>query len=862
MTASAHVAPFSRGIGGTARALVIAISLTLLAPSLGFQPARAADLPLGFQETTVLSGLSNPTAVQFASDGRIFVAEKRGVIKVFDGLGDTTAVTFADLRTEVYNFWDRGLLGLALHPGFPATPYVYALYTYDAQPGGSAPRWGQPGADSDPCPTPPGATADGCVVTGRLTRMTASGNVSTASVPLITDWCQQYPSHSIGDLAFGADGFLYVSSGDGASFNFADWGQDGSPVNPCGDPPGGAGAAMSPPTAEGGALRSQDLRTPADPTSLDGTILRVDPLSGDAATGNPLIGSGDANARRIVAHGLRNPFRITVRPGTNEVWAGDVGWSTWEEINRVASPTAGVTNFGWPCFEGTGTQGSYDSANLNICEGLYSSGTTASPYFTYRHGQLVSNEACATGNGSSTAGLAFYDTANGTYPAEYDGALFFADYSRRCIWVMFAGANGLPDPATRTTFRTNAAGPVQLKIGPGGDLYYVDFTSGTLRRISYPSTNQLPIAQITASPTEGVVPLTVSFNGSGSSDADGDLLTYRWDLDADGALDDSTAVAPNYTYTAIGNYLVTLEVSDGRGGVDTASVTIRAGGISPTPTINTPTQGTTWSVGQTITFSGSATDFQDGTLSASALAWELIMQHCPADPTSCHEHPIQNWTGVASGSFIAPDHDYPSHLELRLVATDEGSATGSTSVELQPETTELTFRTSPEGLQLVVGAETVAAPLTQTYIAGTTISMSAPTPQVLDGTIYEFSSWSDDGEQTHTVVASQSVSGYTATFVVAPPRNAAPPVLRELLSYPPILFVSDGIWTGSQPMAFAYQWLRCATVQMSSCNPIEGATGKRYVPLPEDTGFRLRATVTATNSGGSASETTGATPPT
>ena len=76
-------------------------------------------------------GLTQPTAVQFASDGRVFVAEKSGLIKVFDSLTDTTPTIFADLRTTTHNFWDRGLLGLALHPNFPATPYVYVLYTLD-----------------------------------------------------------------------------------------------------------------------------------------------------------------------------------------------------------------------------------------------------------------------------------------------------------------------------------------------------------------------------------------------------------------------------------------------------------------------------------------------------------------------------------------------------------------------------------------------------------------------------------------------------------------------------------------------------------------------------------------------------------
>ena len=100
--------------------------------------AAAASLPPGFQEEIVFSGLTQPTAVRFSPDGRVFVAEKSGVIKVFDNLTDTTPTVFADLRTQVHNFWDRGLLGLALAPNFPTNPWVYVLYTFDAAIGGTA----------------------------------------------------------------------------------------------------------------------------------------------------------------------------------------------------------------------------------------------------------------------------------------------------------------------------------------------------------------------------------------------------------------------------------------------------------------------------------------------------------------------------------------------------------------------------------------------------------------------------------------------------------------------------------------------------------------------------------------------------
>ena len=191
---------------------------------------------------------------------------------------------------------------MALAPNFPTDPYVYVLYTYDHELGSAAaaPRWGTPGVYSDPCPTPPGATADGCVVSGRLSRLQAAGNAMTgAEQVLVEDWCQQYPSHSVGTVEFGRDGALYASGGDGASFNFVDYGQDGAPVNPCGDPPGGVGATLTPPTAEGGALRSQDLRTSGDPVGLDGTVIRVDPATGAALPDNPL---GRSRRRQRPAH--------------------------------------------------------------------------------------------------------------------------------------------------------------------------------------------------------------------------------------------------------------------------------------------------------------------------------------------------------------------------------------------------------------------------------------------------------------------------------------------------------------------------------------------------------------------------------
>src|SRR5262245_12266716 len=284
---------------------------------------------------------------------------------------------------------------------------------------------------------------------------------------------------------------LYVTGGDGASFNFADYGQGGggngspTPKNPCGDPPAGVGGNETPPTAQGGALRSQSPGRANGPGLLNGSLLRIDPTTGAAAPGNPWIANADTNLRRVIAYGMRNPFRFTFRPGTSEIWIGDVGWSDWEEVERRINPTGTVQNFGWPCYEGVGIQPGYQSAGLNICSTLYGTpGSVTAPYYTYSHSaSVVPGDGCPLGSGSVISAISFYNS--GSYPSAYNGALFFGDHSRNCIWAMLPGTNGLPDSSRLQLFVGAASNPVDIETGPNGDLFYVDFDGGTIHRITY-----------------------------------------------------------------------------------------------------------------------------------------------------------------------------------------------------------------------------------------------------------------------------------------------------------------------------------------------------------------------------------------
>jgi len=654
-------------------------------------PASAQALPERFTDTVAISGLNVPTAVAFANDGRVFVAEKRGVIKVFDGLDDPTPTVFADLRTETYNIGDRGLLGLAVDPYFPVRPYIYVTYTYDAEIGGTAPKWGTAGQNGDPCPTPPGPTDDGCIASGRLARLTADGNTMSQQKVLINDWCQQSWSHSMGDIAFGIDGSLYVSGGDAASYQGPDYGQHGIPPNPCGDPPVGVGGIQSPPTAEGGALRAQDYRTSDDPLGLNGSLIHVDADTGRPIPDMPGVDDQSTlNQGRIAAYGFRNPFRFAVRPGTNEIWVGDVGWSRWEEIDRVRSDS--VPDFGWPCYEGaTLKPAGYFNLGLNICNDLYAEGTARGPYYTFEHGQPVTaGDDCELDNGSAITGIEFYPPQAGSaeFPSRYDDGLFFADYARQCIWFMKAGGDGLPDPSQVEFFDRVDKGAVDLERGPGGALYYVSTNydpnaSGEVHRIAYESENRAPVADATATPDHGAAPLHVVLDASGSSDPDpDDELSFAWDLDRDGEFDDSDQATLDQDYEQPGAYRPRVQVSDPDGASSRATVEIDVGS-RPVPSIDMPDPDIAIPANAVFAFQGSATDEQDGTLPPSALDWSAVLNHCVTGG-GCHQHPVQTFDGVAGGEMAMPAHERPYFLTLTLTAHDSDGLSATTSIDIEP----------------------------------------------------------------------------------------------------------------------------------------------------------------------------------
>ena len=365
-------------------------------------PAPKPGDPDAIHLEQVAAGLSQPIGITTAGDGsgRLFVNEQGGRIMVIGHDGSVRDQPFVDLSNRVVAGGERGLLGVAFHPDFARNRRVFVHYS---------------------------RAGDGATVVSELTASADLRSADPSSERVLLTVAQPFANHNGGQLAFGPDGYLYIGLGDGGSG---------------GDPFGNA----------------------QNPNVLLGKILRLDVdgphasrraygLPADNAFGpdGPLFGRG---APEIWAMGLRNPWRFSFDPETDDLFIGDVGQGTWEEIDRQPAGARAGRNYGWNLTEG------------NHC---YSVGCRLDefiePVAEYRHDQ-----------GCSVTGGYVY---RGGMQPRLRGTYLYGDYCSGRIWSLQVD---LGRYAPRIVLDSGLS-ISSFGVGEDGELYVADLSGGGIYRV-------------------------------------------------------------------------------------------------------------------------------------------------------------------------------------------------------------------------------------------------------------------------------------------------------------------------------------------------------------------------------------------
>jgi glucose/arabinose dehydrogenase/chitodextrinase len=491
-------------------------------------------------------------------------------------------------------------------------------------------------------------------------------------------------------------------------------------------------------------------------TSPRGKLHRIN-SDGNVPTDNPFYDGTGPNVDSIWALGLRNPFRASYDAVTDRIYIGDVGGNDPATAKEEINLGARGANYGWPNNEGN-------------C-----SAPCTSPIYFYPH------------NGRDASVTAGFVYRGSQYPSNFQGSFFYGDYGQN--WIKRLTFDGSGNVTGSLNFEPPNGAPdgpygdiVYLTQGPDGAIYYVDlgysddsgqFGVSKIRRIRYVQSNQAPIAIASGSPTTGSPPLDVTFSSQGSTDPEGQPLTYLWTF---GDNTTSTQANPVHTYAQAGMYTARLTVSDGVNGTVSTAVNITVGS-APTATILSPTDGKIFVADDVISYSGEGTDPDDGALPASAFSWNIDFLH------EGHVHPGTPIIGVKSGTFTIPTsgHDFEGNTRYRisLTVTDSDGLKSTRSVTIYPKKVDITFNTVPAVLTLYFDGIAKTTPFTADTLVGFRHNVEARN-QTGGGSSYTFSSWSDGGAQQHDVVVPDVDRTYTATYTVS---SAPVPITFKQLNY-------------------------------------------------------------------------------
>ena len=670
--------------------IIKTVAICFLTSGISF--ITSGQRPAGFQDNIYETDFDGANGITFDALGRAYVWEKVG--KLYVRALDGNRHQLLDISDEINSATDSGLKGFALHPKFSTNGFIYLLYDVDRH---HLFNFGT--ADYNP-----NANDYLNASIGRITRYTIDtsnfnsiipnsrfvilGNSLSDGFPFIHD------THNVGSLVFGTDGTLLASCGESSATN-SDSGFDET--------------TYYQQALVDGILKSDDPNTTSVNENenvgswrtqiincLSGKIIRIDPLTGDGIPSNPFYDNSAPRAAksRVWTMGLRNPFRMTLKPNTGEhspsagnpgiLYVGDVGSIRKEEINVV---TSGGQNFGWPKFEGmdesvnpiVGVPYGRDEFTLPI--------THIHPIVDYRNSPArayvqtqIKEIGTTTLNaipgidfrGNCSIGGIFYEGTN--FPAEYHGRYFHGNFNNgedsTKNWIHGFSINTNNELTKSHSFLTNAWGVTGMAVNPvNGYLYYASYGS-SIREVKYDTGNQPPIAKATQNVKYGTNPLTVQFNASQSSDPENGVLTYSWNFGDGSAI--STNINPTHVFTTPNanptRYDVTLTVTDNQNQSTNISLIVSVNNTPPVINSTTVDKVNLYVNTNNVTTPLQANVTDDHTpTNQLAFKWESSLHH----NTHFHANPVDTQQSSSFTMSPLPCDNEAYFYQVKLTVTDD-----------------------------------------------------------------------------------------------------------------------------------------------------------------------------------------------
>ncbi|MDU0354704.1 ThuA domain-containing protein [Paraglaciecola aquimarina] len=586
--------------------------------------AKSRPEPNRFVKQTLVSGLKEPVSLDITPDGKsVIFVERKGQVNWVD----TVSKEMREIgKIDVFSDKEFGLLTVALDPNFASNHHLYLMYNL--------------------------APTDGVLIQ-RVSRFTlVDSQLSVNSeVMMLESKFEDTCCHTGGNMEFDDKGNLFIALGDNSN-----------PFEAFG---------VGPADFREGREAHDGYRSSANTQDFRGKILRITPQADGSYTipdGN-LFADAAQGKPEIYVMGTRNPYTLAFDEQESTLYYGDVGPDSkadndehgpkgYDEVNRVRE----AGNFGWPLFVAnnkayrqfnyaTEVAGKWNNPLSPVNTSPRNTGLTQLPpaqpaFIWYPYGQSEKFPELGAGSRNAlVAGVYRTSQGEGALPSYYDGGLFISDFMRRWIKVVFSDKNG--DIYKIEEFAPDAEfhAPLDIKFSRQGQLYALEYGSkwfadnpdSELSRIVYTGDgNRAPTANIQASVTQGVAPLTVNLSGAGSTDPDLDPLTYQWQLAAlslEQSIDTAEfsqaqkaqGVEATFTIEQNGRYALALQVTDKAGDSHSVKQLIEVGNAPPTIDISVQgNQDFIWPNAAPVSYQVNIQDLEDGRLTQASAEFAQV----------------------------------------------------------------------------------------------------------------------------------------------------------------------------------------------------------------------------------------------